>query len=153
MRARDLAQPYPTATLDTDAMEAARAMASARLPGLLICDQQGRPYAVLPGSQVLRFVIPAYVQDDPALAGALDERASDELCRRLQGATVRTLLPASRHGDDLPVVHGDATALQVAALMARKRSPLVAVVAGERVLGVITVSDLLGYLLPAVGAP
>ena len=153
MRARDLAQPYPTVTLDTDAMEAARVMAAARLPGLLICDPEGRPYAVLPGSQVLRFVIPAYVQDDPALAGALDERASDELCRQLQGATVRTLLPASRHGDDLPVVHGDATALQVAALMARKRSPLVAVVAGERVLGVVTVSDVLGYLLPAAGGP
>jgi len=30
----------------------------------------GRPYTVLPGSQVLRFIVPSYVQEDPALARA-----------------------------------------------------------------------------------
>lgn len=70
-----------------------------------------------------------------------------------QGFPVSTLDTDAMEADHLPVVHGDATALQVAAGMARMRSPLVAVVAGERVLGVMTVIDLLRYLLPAVGAP
>ena len=33
MRAGQLAQPFPVVGLDTEAMEAARAMAAARLPG------------------------------------------------------------------------------------------------------------------------
>ena len=152
MRARDLAQQLAVVTPDTDAMEAARVMAEKRLPGLIVCGEDGRPYTVLPGSQVLRFLIPAYVQDDPALARALDEQASDELCRRLVQSTVRDLLPRPQDVDELPVVDADATSLEVAAVMARMHSPLVAVVddhPGEnRVIGAITVSRLLDHLLP-----
>src|SRR4051812_46517766 len=148
MRARDLAQPYPVVDLHTDAMDAARAMAAARLPGLIVNGDDGRPYTVLPGSQVLRFLIPTYVQDDPALARALDEQASDALCRKLERTTVREVLPKPQDVDDLPVVDGDATALEIAAVMARMHSPVVAVVADGRVTGAVTVSALLDYLLP-----
>jgi CBS domain-containing protein len=162
MTARKLAQPFPLVTPDTDAMEAAQTMAAQRLPGLIVCDDDGRPYTVLPGSQVLRFLIPTYVQDDPGLARALDEEASDELCRKLVRSTVRDLLPQPPDLDELPVVDIDATALEVAAVMARMHSPLVAtlvVVAvvdhhkgGNRVIGAITVSRLLDHLLPPVPA-
>ncbi|MEO8556155.1 MAG: CBS domain-containing protein [Actinomycetota bacterium] len=148
MTARRLAEPFPTVTTDTDAMDAARVMAAGRLPGLIVCTDGGRPYTVLPGSQVLRFLIPAYLQDDPGLARALDEQASDELCRKLQRITVRDLLPEPPDLDELPVVDGEATALEVAAVMARTHSPLVAVVVDDRVVGAITVSRLLDYLLP-----
>lgn len=148
MLARDLVRPYPTVTPDTDAMEAARAMATAQLPGLIVCSEDGRPYTVLPGSQVLRFVIPRYVQDDPGLARALGEDAADELCWRLERTTVRELLPDSQDLDELPVVDGDATALEVAAVMARMHSPVAAVVVDGRVVGAITVRQLLVYLLP-----
>ena len=153
MTARKLAQPFPIVTLDTDAMEAARTLAGQRLPGLIVCDDDGRPYTVLPGSQVLRFLIPAYVQDNPALARALDEQASDELCRKLVRSTVRDLLPRPQDADELPIVDPDATSLEVAAVMARMHSPLVAVVddaeGGNRVIGAITVSRLLDHLLPS----
>ena len=152
MTARNLAQPFPIVTPDTDAMEAAQTMAAQRLPGLIVCDDDGRPYTVLPGSQVLRFLIPTYVQDDPALARALDEQASDELCRKLVYSTVRDLLPRPRDLDELPVVDVDATSLEVAAVMAHMHSPLVAVVddhdGGNTVIGAITVSRLLDHLLP-----
>lgn len=152
MRARDLAQPFPIVTPDTDAMGAAQAMAEQRLPGLLVCDDGGRPYTILPGSQVLRFLIPSYLQDDPRLARALDEQASDELCRKLAHSTVRDLLPRPQDADELPVVDADATSLEVAAVMARMHSPLVAVVGnhddGQQVIGAITVSQLLDHLLP-----
>lgn len=148
MTARKLAEPFPVVTADTDAMDAARAVAAGRLPGLIVCTDGGRPYTVLPGSQVVRFLIPAYLQDNPGLARALDEQASDELCRKLQRSTVRDLLPEPQDLDELPVVDGDATALEVAALMARMQSPFVAVVVDDRVVGAITVSRLLDYLLP-----
>jgi CBS domain-containing protein len=153
MHAGDLAQPFPIVGLDTDAMEAARAMAAARLPGLIVCGDDGRPYTILPGSQVLRFLIPAYLQEDAALARVLDERASDELCRSLERGTVRDLLPRPQDVDELPVVDRGATPLEVAAVMARMHSPLVAVVDGHgddgEVIGAITVSRLLDHLLPA----
>ena len=76
MRAGELAQPFPMVTPDTEALMAAQAMAEARLPGLIVCDENGRPYTVVPGSQVLRFLIPDYLQQAPGLARALDERAS-----------------------------------------------------------------------------
>ena len=147
MRARDLADDLPTVNLDTDAMEAARTMARHRIPGLVVLDD-GSPYTVLPGSQVLRFVIPSYVQDDPRLAGVYDERAADELCGRLAGRPVRDLLPRRPDPDDLPVTDGDATSMVVAALMARLRSPIVAVVENGTYLGAITASRLLDHLLP-----
>jgi len=152
MSARKLAQPFPIITPETEAMEAARLMAEKRLAGLIVCGEDGRPYTVLPGSEVLRFLIPTYVQDDPALARALDEEASDELFRKLVRGTVRDLLPQPQDIDELPVVDADATALEVAVVMAHMRSPLVAVVddhdGGSRVIGAITVSRLLDYLLP-----
>jgi len=152
MTARKIAQPFPIVTPESDAMKAAQTLAAQRLPGLIVCHEDGRPYTILPGSQVLRFLIPSYVQDDPALARALDEDASDELCRKLVHSTVRDLLPKPQDLDDLPVVDADATGLEVAAVMAHMHSPLVAVVDerdGNRVIGAITVSHLLDYLLPA----
>lgn len=152
MTARLLAQPFPIVTPETDAMEAAQTLATQRLPGLIVCTEDGRPYTILPGSQVLRFLIPTYVQDDPVLAGVLDEQASDELCRKLVCSTVRDLLPKPADLDELPVVDADATSLEVAAVMASMHSPLVAVVDemdGNRVIGAITVSRLLDHLLPA----
>ena len=148
MRARELAQPFPTVGLDTDAMEAARMLGQQRLPGLIVLGDDGRPWTVLPASQVLRLVIPAYVQDDPALARAFDEKASDQLWSELDESTVRDILPAEQDVDELPVVDPDATTVEVAAVMARVHSPLVAVVDGDELLGAITVSRLLDHLLP-----
>ena len=149
MRARDLAEPYPTVSLDDDALSAAWTMAADRSPGLIVCGYDGRPYTVLPGSQVLRFVIPHYVQDQPGLARAFDEQAADELGAKLGRHTVHDVLPRPADLDELPIVDADATAIEVAAVMARMHSPLVAVVDSGRVLGAITVSRLLTHLLPA----
>jgi CBS domain-containing protein len=147
MLARDLAQPFPTVTLDSDALDAAGILAERRLPGLIVLDEEGRPYTVLPGSQVLRFVVPTYVQEDPALARAYDEKAADQLCAKLATRRVRDVLPRPKDVLDLPIVRPDATAIEVAALMTGLRSPIIAVVDGTTLLGAITVSALLGHLL------
>lgn len=147
MLAEDLARAFPAVDIDGDAMEAARMLAEQKLPGLVVIDESGRPYSVLPGSQVLRFVIPNYVQEDLSLARVYDEKQADKLCATLAGKRVRELLP--RKLPELPVVDPDATVMEIAAVMARMHSPVVAVAKKKGPLvGVITVADLLQTLLP-----
>ena len=150
MLARDLAMPFPVVGPDTNALQAARLHAERKLPGLIVSDSAGRPQTVLPGSQVLRFVLPSFEQREPLLARAYDERAADRLCARLAEQPVATLLPygLTRESAELPIVNGDATVMEVAAVMARLHSPLVAVVEGGNLLGAITVAGLLSVLLP-----
>jgi CBS domain-containing protein len=146
MRAGDLASPYPTVRLDATAMSAARVLAGQNLPGLIVVDDRGRPSTILPGTQVLRMAIPAYCQDDPALARVVDEAAADVFLRELGDRTVAQTLPKERR--ELPVVDRRATVLEIAALMARTRTPLVAVVDDDRVLvGAITLDALLDRLV------
>ena len=150
MRARDLAQDLPTVGPDDSALTAARLIAARRLPGIAVVDAGGHPVAVLPASQVLRFVVPGYVQDDPALARVMDEAGAERLCvQNLAGERVGDLLPPSRHRVELAAVDGNATVLECAAVMARLRSPLLVVVEGGQVRGLLTAAHLLEVLLPA----
>jgi CBS domain-containing protein len=145
MRARDLAGDFPTVTLATPALEAARLLADQDLPGLIVLDDAGMPSTILPGTQVLRLAVPAYCQDDPALARVIDEQHADLFLKALGGKTVQQLLPEQPR--ELPVVDEDATVLEVAAVMARMRSPVVAVLAGRRLIGAITLDSLLDRML------
>jgi len=146
VRAAELVAPYPTVRLDTPVREAALLMASENLPGLVVVDDEGRPVSVLPGTQVLRLAVPGYVQEDPALARVIDEPTADAFLERLEGRDVASCLAAEKR--ELPVAQADDTVLEVAALMARARSPLVAVVDADGVLtGVITTDALLDRLL------
>ncbi|MCK2219011.1 CBS domain-containing protein [Actinomadura sp. ATCC 31491] len=146
MRARDLAVDFPTVTLDTPALEAARLLAERDLPGLIIVDDDARPLSILPGTQVLRLAVPPYCQDDPALARVVDEAHADLFLRRLGEKTVRECLPEQPR--ELPVADAKATVLELAALMARTRSPLVAVVdADKRLTGAVTLQCLVDHAL------
>lgn len=130
--------------LDSDALGAAELLADQRLPGLVVADSAGRPVAILPASQVVRLVVPKYIQDDPSLAGVLNESMADRIAQQLSGKAVREVLPDS---PTLCSVRSDDTIVEVAATMARNRSPLVAVVDGKQLVGVITASRLLEVAL------
>jgi predicted transcriptional regulator len=136
-----MAEDFPVVSLDTDAREAVELLASRRLPGLIVVDEKGKPHSVLPASQVVRFLVPSYVQDDPSLARVIDESLADQVADKLAGLTVRKLLPSEPV--ELPVVNHDDTVLEVAALMARLRCRLVAVVKDKEIVGAITASRLL----------
>jgi CBS domain-containing protein len=136
-----MAEEFPVISLDSDAAEAARLLAKHRLPGLIVTDERGKPVTILPGSQVVRFLVPTYVQDDPSLARVVDESLADRAADKLAGVTVRKLLP--HRLPELPVANADDTLLEIAAVMARLRCPLVAVVDGDRIVGAITASRLL----------
>jgi CBS domain-containing protein len=145
MRAAELAEDFPVVTVDSDALAAARLLAEHRLPGIVVTDDSGKPFAVLPASQVVRFIVPRYVQDDPSLAGVLNESMADRAADKLGGKTVRSMLP--EHLTDVPSADVDDTIIEVAAVMARLRSPLMAVVKDDRLFGVITASRLLAAAL------
>jgi CBS domain-containing protein len=136
-----MAEEFPVVRLDDDARQAVEMLAQRRLPGLIVTDRNGRPSSVLPASQVVRFLVPSYVQEDPSLARVIDETLADRVADKLAGATVRKLLPAGPA--ERPVVNHDDTLLEIAAIMARLHSPLVAVVKGDQILGAITASRLL----------
>jgi CBS domain-containing protein len=151
VRARDLAQDLPVVGPDDSALVAARLIAERRLPGLAVVDAGGHPVAVLPASQVLRFVVPDYVQEDPALARVVDEAGAERLClERLSGELVKDLL-SGRHKVELAAVDGNATVLGCAAVMARLRSPVLAVTENGKVRGLLTAAHLLEVLLPVDG--
>jgi CBS domain-containing protein len=141
MHAEDMAEEYPVITVDSNALDAARMLAEHRLPGVLVTDSAGKPFAVLPASQVVRFIVPTYVQDDPSLAGVLNESMADHAADKLGSKTVRQVLP--EHLTDVPPANADDTIIEVAALMARNRTPLIAVMKDGKLHGVITASRLL----------
>lgn len=145
MQARDIAIHVPTVTANDPVAQAVRVMAVSRLPGLIVVDDHSRPWMVLPGTQVLRLAVPGSYQEDPALARAIDEDHADRFWLELADRTVRDCAPQQ---PAKPVtVRADATLLEVAALMARQRSPLVAVVDDHGVLvGAITLVRLITSL-------
>jgi CBS domain-containing protein len=151
VNARDLAAPYPTVRADSPGTDAARILTEDGRPALVVVDAHDHPVAILPASQVLRFVIPQYVQDDPTLARVVDEEFADHLCDVLGEKTVAELLPEK--GPELVVAEPDDNVMEIAAQMAGNRSPLVAVVDGKgeqaSMIGAITVARLLAELLPA----
>ena len=112
---------------------------------MVVTDTSEAPYAVLPASQVVRFIVPGYVQDDPGLASVVTESMADHAAEKLSGRTIRDMLPKQRQ--HIPVAEADDTIIEVAEVMARLRSPLVAVVKDGKLHGVITASRLLAAAL------
>jgi CBS domain-containing protein len=147
MRARDLAEAAPFVRSNDDAMSALRVLTTAGLPGVIVRD--GTVFVVIPASQVLRVLLPQYVLDDPSLGRVWDEASADDLAVRLDGRHVADLVSALGLSGDWPepVVEGDATLVEIAAVMAAARVPMVAVVDEGHFVGVVTVNRLVGRLI------
>jgi CBS domain-containing protein len=146
VRADEIAEEFPVVNIDSSALNAVRLLAERRLTGLVVATgTPEQPYAVLPASQVVRFIVPGYVQEDPGLAGVLTESMADHAIDILSGKTIRELLPRKRQ--HAPVVDADDTIIEVAEVMARLHSPLATVVKDGELRGVITASRLLAAAL------
>ncbi|MGH3645414.1 MAG: CBS domain-containing protein [Mycobacterium sp.] len=150
MQAHEISVRLPTIRTDDPVAKAVQVMVVNRLPGLIVVDDADRPIAVLPGTQVLRLAIPGSYQDDPALVRTVDELHADLFWREPGDLTVGDCLPT-------PVakpatVPPEATLLEIATVMARKHSPLIAVVDRTgRLIGAVTLERLLTSL--AVAGP
>ncbi len=138
---------YPSCDVNDPAVEATRLIAENLRPAIVVVDQ-GRPVAVLPASQVVNFLVPRYLQEDPALARAYDEAAGDAAAGVLVGRRVGDLLSTTSR-TPMPVVHPEATLMECAAQMARAHSPLIIVVGHDGTTqGAITAARLLAAVLP-----
>ncbi|HUB53534.1 MAG TPA: CBS domain-containing protein [Mycobacterium sp.] len=140
MHAADIDEEFPVVDIDSPALDAVRMLAEHRLPGIVVLTADRQLYAVLPASQVVRFIVPPYVQDDPLLARVLAESMADAAAETLRGKTIRELLP--RRQLVLPTVDADDTIVEVATIMGRLRSPLIAVMQQGTLHGVITAERL-----------
>jgi CBS domain-containing protein len=145
VRAEDLDEQFPIVALDSDAFDAARMIAEHGLPGLVVADASHKPCAIILASEMLRFVLPRYVQDDIALAGVLGVALADNASENLAGKTVGDVLPKSPRA--VPSVNARDGVIKVAAEMAQQRSPLVAVMEKGKLHGVITAPRLLAAAL------
>lgn len=145
MKARELAVPLPTVLAGAPASEAARLIADPSVRAVLVLNEGGVVRGVVSDVDLLRFLIPAYVAEAQQLAAVIDERTSDELWSRLEGRTASDLLREER--EETPEVAADDTLVEVAAAMLRTRTPAVAVREGDRVIGGITLTDLLTTLM------
>ncbi len=153
MRASDLVEQIPTVTASTGALEAAELIARYRLSGLIVADEQGTPVAVVPGSQVLKLVVPRYVREDPSLAHAYDEAGAEELCAKLSRHTIGELLDDDDvHRHDVPSVLPQDTLVEIATVMIEAHSPLVVVrdKAGKY-YGAVTFSRAMAAIAAAAG--
>jgi CBS domain-containing protein len=145
VHAEQMAEDTPFVDLDSNALEAAQLLAERRLPALVVTNPDGSPHSILPASQVVRFLVPSYVQDDPSLARVMNESMADRAGDKLGSKRVRDLLPSEKR--ELPAVNHDDTIIEVAAIMARLRSPMAAVMRDDKLIGVISASRLLELAL------
>ncbi|WP_235206524.1 CBS domain-containing protein [Actinomadura welshii] len=132
-------------TRDDSIAHAIQVMALGRLPGLIVVDEAQRPEVVLPGTQVLRLAVPVAYQEDPALTRTVDEAHADVFWHEIRDRKVGDCL--DKHTPRPVIVRSSATLLELATVMARQRSPLVAVVDDA---GLLTGAVILDRLLSAL---
>lgn len=145
MKARNLVSPQHTIRVDAPAMEVAVVLARHDVRGVLVVDASNRFVDVLSDSELLRYLLPPYVDAASSLAHVLEESAADVLFRRLEGRVVSDLVPREREHD--PVVEGEDTLVEVASVMVRAHASLVGVLEDGRLIGGISIDDLLSHLL------
>ncbi|MBC9726340.1 CBS domain-containing protein [Streptomyces sp. TRM68367] len=148
MRARDLAEPYPTIGMGDHLTAAADLLVGQRLPALLVLDTYGHPVAVLRAEQLIDACLPRYFTQDPLLARIIDEPYAD----RLRVAPERLVSDCLPPGRPQPFsVPPDCTIVEIAELMVRIGSPVVAVMdrnpdGTARLVGAVTATRLLERL-------
>ena len=145
MKARNLTGPQPSVRIDAPASEAVALLSRHDVRAVLVLDAEGELASVMSDSDLLRCLLPSYVEEDRALARVLEEGAADALFRRLEGKRVGDLLREDL--EEPPLVDGEATLVEVAALMVRTRCSLVGVREAGRLVGGIGIDYLLSHLL------
>jgi len=145
MKARNLASPQHVVQADAPATEATAVLARHDVRAVLVVRDGGAFRGVLSDSELLRALLPRYVDEASILAHVLEESAADVLFDRLAGRTVADLMPEDREVQ--PVVQGEDTLIEVASVMVRARASAVGVLEDDRLIGGITIDDLLSHLL------
>lgn len=145
MKAIEIASDIPIITVQDTLISAVRVMVAARLPGLVVVDSERRPKAVIPGTEVLRTLVLRSFDTDSALVRAIDEAHADTAAQRDGTQTVGDCLP-TKSKKPLTATQ-DATLLELAELMLRGKSQIVAIIDPNGILvGAVTFMTLLSTL-------
>jgi CBS domain-containing protein len=144
VKALGLAGPQETLPAGASAHEAAQMLSRIQTSAALVVDGD-RFVGILTDEDLIRALLPSYVEEADALARVLEEASSERLWQRLEGRTVRDLIVQDR--DQEPIVDGGATLVEVASVMVRAEARIVAVIEDGRLLGGITIDHLLTHLL------
>ena len=137
-----MSEVVPLTSLGTSALEAARVLATRRLPGLIVTDDQGRQYVILPPYQVVRFLVPSY-RAGRSVAGPGAQRVARPTTPQTSWGRVRFGTCCPRIRTELAVVNHDATSIEVAARSWPGCASAGGVMDGRRYLGAIFASRLL----------
>ncbi|WP_329113319.1 hypothetical protein [Streptomyces sp. NBC_01353] len=148
MHARDLARRCASVSADEAVLRAAELLAGEETPALLLVTREGHPVAFVEGHHLLAGILPDSVREDPLRATAIAGRLDDEVRQNMAALTVADVLPRRRPA--LSLVSPHASPLQMAAVMARTGSPVVAVVEYDtddrpHLLGSVTAAALLAH--------
>jgi CBS domain-containing protein len=151
MHAADVVETVPTARPDDEVLTAVRMVCRQGLPGLVVADERGGLVGCLSSIDLLRLVLPRYLQDDPGLARVLDEEHADRIAAALAGTSVHDVV--ARATTHVPVVRSQATVVEIAEQMVLRSCPIV-LVEGEDggTLGIVTANRLLLLLMDAAEA-
>ncbi|WP_151484614.1 CBS domain-containing protein [Streptomyces albicerus] len=148
MHAADVIEMLPTALPDDDVLSAVQMVARHGLPGLVVADERGEVVGCMSSVDLLRVALPQYFLDDPGLTSVIDERHADRIAAALVGTRVRDVLTWGP--PRIPSVGPQATAVELAALMVRRKCPFALVEReGGGILGIVTANRLLGLLATA----
>jgi predicted transcriptional regulator len=152
MHAADVVETMPTVQLDDEVLSAVRMVCRQGLPGLVVTDERGDLVGCLSSIDLLRLVLPRYLQDDPGLARVFDEEHADRIAAALAGTSVRDVAVAAMKR--VPAVRSRATVVEIAEQMVLRSCPIVLVTGDDGgTLGIVTANRLLGLLMDAAEAP
>ena len=152
MFAAGAVETLPGARLDDDVLSAVRRALQHGLPGLVAADERGEVVGCLSWVDLIRLVLPGYLREEPRLARTFDEEHADRIAATLVGTRVGDVISGAAHRT--PIARPQATAVELAELMARHRCPLVLVEKETGgILGIVTASRLLELLVAAAAEP
>lgn len=142
MRARDLVRPYPTLSSGAPAIRAVQLAAATSVRSFLVVDPSGALIGVLSNTDILRAMLPTYLEDSPSIAGVIPSNQADLLYKHGQRKRVGNVVTQDA------AVAPDATLVKIMSVMVSTRAPLVGVVDEGRLLGGISLDQVLESLPP-----
>jgi CBS domain-containing protein len=146
MDARDLVVPLPAVSVATSVRDAARLVADQHAPGLIITDESGAVLGAISTTQLLRMALPTYLSQAPGLTRSFGDSSVASLFDECADRTVGSCM-SGKHATS-PTIAAGSRLLEVAELMARADSPVVAVVdPPQSIVGAVTADAVMLALL------
>lgn len=145
VQAKDLMRRAAVFHPDDPAEDLVLAFETAGLRAVAVASLDGRLIRMVTDLDLLHALLPPYVQEDPVLARVLEDNAAWALRRRLKGQRVRHV--ANVRPGSGQAVRPEDTLVEVTSAMVQVGDPAIPVVAGDVVVGVIAVDELLPALL------